>query len=311
MGRIAYIFAGQGAQYVGMGQSLSDEFPELVRELEPAVNDLGISLSQVCFEGPEDKLTNTEFAQPGIFWVSWLAKLALESRLPNLDIDATAGLSLGEFTALAAGGGFSFADGLHLVHQRGKAMQDACESTSGGMAAVIGLDTELLQSICREHGVTMANLNCPGQVVISGDRDRIGVVCDAAKEAGAKRALPLTVAGAYHSPLMSPAADSLASVLKDTEIISPAIPVMSNVTGEPHNDPESIRARLVEQVTAPVLWEACVRRMIADGIDTFVELGPGKALSGFMRRIDKSVTVVNVEDAASLEKAIKVLSEMA
>ncbi len=310
MKRIAYIFAGQGAQYVGMGKELSVEFPEAFEHLKPSLEGLGIPLIDTCFNGPEDQLTNTEYAQPGIYWVSWLAKLCLESRLPNLKPEITAGLSLGEFTALAASNAFSFDQGLKIVQQRGKAMQDACSNSEGGMAAVIGLQATQLGALCDEAGVTMANLNCPGQIVISGDKAKIELVCEKAKEAGAKRALPLQVAGAYHSPLMAPAAEKLKNVLADFPIGSPQFEVISNVTANPHQDRVSIASRLVEQVTAPVLWEDSVRYMIKSGIDVFVELGPGKALSGFMRRIDKSVTCVNVEDLSSLEKAVEVLSKM-
>lgn len=310
MSRIAYIFAGQGAQYVGMGKELSEEFPEAFDHLKASLEGLGIPLLDVCFNGPEDQITNTEFAQPGIFWVSWLAKMSLESRLPQLKPEMTAGLSLGEFTALASSGAFSFNEGLNIVHQRGKAMQKACSKSEGGMAAVIGLSNEQLGTLCDEAGVTMANLNCPGQIVISGEKDKVIGVCDKAKEAGAKRALPLQVAGAYHSPLMAPAAQVLNNVLGDISINTPGFEVISNVTARPHENGATIADRLVEQVTASVLWEDSIRYMIKSGIDVFVELGPGKALSGFMRRIDKSVTCVNVEDSNSLNKAVEVLSEM-
>lgn len=311
MSQIAYLFAGQGAQYVGMGKSLCDAYPDIQSQLQPHLDSLGIPLMQTCFQGPEDLLTNTEYAQPGIYWVSWLAKLALEKELPQLNPNATAGLSLGEFTALAAGNVFSFENGLKIVHQRGKAMQEACEAAEGGMAAIIGLKEDVLGALCESEGVTMANLNCPGQVVVSGPKEKVNTICEKAKGEGAKRALPLQVAGAYHSPLMAPAAKQLESVIQGVDFQDSEVTVLSNVTGRPHQDSNSIKEKLVEQVTASVRWESCMRNLIENGTTTFVELGPGKALSGFMKRIDKSVRIVQVEDKDSLDKAVEVLSEIA
>lgn len=313
MNGVAYLFAGQGAQYVGMGKALAEAYPEEFAAIRPAIDGLGIDLTDICFEGPQEKLTNTEYAQPGIYWVSWLAKAALESRLPQIrsKVAATAGLSLGEFTALTSANVWSFEDGLKVVHARGKAMQESCEASQGGMAAIIGLDIEKLEELCRDCGVTLANLNCPGQIVVSGPKEAVRELCEKAGAAGAKRALPLDVAGAYHSPLMEPAAKTLRSVLTSVAIEAPGVPAMSNVTGHPHGTPESIRSLLVDQVTSPVRWEDCIRHLIGSGIQTFVELGPGKALSGFMKRIDKSASVVNVEDPDSLDKAVEFLGNLA
>lgn len=307
---VAYLFAGQGAQYVGMGQELAQAYPDQFLSIQPDIDALGINLIQTCFDGPLEKLTQTSFAQPGIFWVSWLAKLALESRLPNLQAASVAGLSLGEFTALTAAGVFDFKMGLQVVHQRGLAMQDACESSRGTMAAVIGLDRNVLDDLCQKNGATMANINCPGQIVISGPVDAIQITCQQALAAGARKALPLEVAGAYHSPLMQPAALVLADVLNHSTMSQPSLTTFSNVTAQPHTSIESIRSLLVRQVCAPVLWEDGIRNMIDAGISTFIELGPGKALTGFMKRIDKTVTVVNVENVESLDAAVDFLGKI-
>jgi [acyl-carrier-protein] S-malonyltransferase len=217
-------------------------------------------------------------------------------------------LSLGEFTALTAAGAMSFEDGLKVVRQRGRFMQEACEVTEGGMAALIGIEEAAAREVCEQAGVVLANLNCPGQIVISGAADKIAAACDLAKGKGAKRALPLTVAGAYHSPLMASAQPKLESELARIQVAAPAVPVISNVTGLPHEGPEAIRARLVEQVTASVRWEASMRYLLAQGFTRFIELGPGTALTGFMKRIDKNAQVLNVADLGSLEAAAKVLS---
>jgi [acyl-carrier-protein] S-malonyltransferase len=202
----------------------------------------------------------------------------------------------------------SFEDGLRLVRQRGRFMQEACEAARGGMAAVIGLDEAATREVCAEAGVVLANLNCPGQLVVSGAADNIGRACELAKAKGARRALPLQVAGAYHSPLMAAAQPKLEGELARVAIASPAVTVLSNVTAQPHEGPESIRARLVEQVTSSVRWEESMRYLLAQGFTRFIELGPGAALSGFMKRIDKGAQVLNVSDAGTLEAAVKTLS---
>jgi [acyl-carrier-protein] S-malonyltransferase len=227
--------------------------------------------------------------------------------VPGLKFDATAGLSLGEFTALTAAGAMSFEDGLRVVRQRGKFMQEACDATRGGMAAVIGLDEGPTREVCAEAGVVLANLNCPGQLVISGEAGNISRACELAKAKGAKRALPLPVAGAYHSPLMAGAQPKLQAELAAIKISAPLVPVISNVTAQAHGSPAEISARLVEQVTASVLWESSLRALLAQGYTRFIELGPGAALSGFMKRIDKTAQMLNVSDAASLEATAKAL----
>jgi [acyl-carrier-protein] S-malonyltransferase len=308
MSKTALLFAGQGAQIVGMGKDLAEKFPSAKNWFERANTALGYDLAGICFNGPEAELTKTENAQPGIFLVSWVCFELLKQQVPNLKFDATAGLSLGEFTALTAAGAMSFEDGLRVVRQRGKFMQEACDATRGGMAAVIGLDEIPTREVCLEADVVLANLNCPGQLVISGEAEKITKAVELAKVKGAKRAIPLPVAGAYHSPLMASAQPKLRAELAKIKISQPVVPVISNVTAAAHGGTTEISARLVEQVTSSVLWENSMRVLLAQGFTRFIELGPGTALSGFMKRIDKTATMLNVADAASLETAVKALS---
>jgi [acyl-carrier-protein] S-malonyltransferase len=328
MSKTALLFAGQGAQAVGMGKDLAEKFPSAKYWFDRANAALGYDLASICFNGPEAELTKTENAQPGIFLVSWVAFQLLKEQVQSLkskaqshdptgaaldpgpgtlDYQATAGLSLGEFTALTAAGAMSFEDGLRVVRQRGRFMQQACEATRGGMAAVIGLDEAPTREVCAEAGVTLANLNCPGQIVISGEADKIAKAVELAKAKGAKRAIALPVAGAYHSPLMAGAQPKLQAELARVKLSPPAVPVISNVTGQAHGGAADISARLVEQVTSSVLWEKSMRHLLAQGFTRFIELGPGTALSGFMKRIDKGAQMLNVADVASLEATVKVL----
>jgi len=308
MSKTALLFAGQGAQTVGMGRDLAAAFPAAQGLFDRAGEVLGYDLAAVCFQGPEAELTRTENAQPGIYLVSWVALQLLRDRVPGLEFQATAGLSLGEFTALAAAGAIGFEDGLRIVRERGRFMQEACDQTEGGMAAVIGMDEAGVQAVCDECGVQLANLNCPGQIVISGEHSRIAAACDLARTRGAKKALPLPVAGAYHSSLMAGARPKLEAVLGPIAIRPPAVPVVSNVTAAPHGDPGQIRATLVEQVTSSVRWEASMRWLLGQGFTRFIELGPGTALTGFMKRIDGGTQRFNVADAGSLEATVKALT---
>jgi [acyl-carrier-protein] S-malonyltransferase len=307
MSKTALLFAGQGAQAVGMGKDLAAAFPSARAWFDRANSALGYDLASICFNGPDTELTKTENAQPGIFLVSWVAFQLLKERVPALKFEAAAGLSLGEFTALTAAGAMSFEDGLRVVRQRGRFMQEACDVTRGGMAAVIGLDEAPTRAVCAEAGVVLANLNCPGQLVISGEVDKIAKAVELAKARGAKRAIPLPVAGAYHSPLMAGAQPRLQTELAKVKLSTPCVAVVSNVTGQPHGGPADISARLVEQVTSSVLWERSMHYLLAQGFKCFIELGPGTALSGFMKRIDKSAQMLNVSDVASLEATAKSL----
>ena len=308
MTKTALLFAGQGAQAVGMGRELAAQFPTAQIWFDRANAALGYDLAKICFEGPEAELTRTENAQPGIFLVGWIALELLRERVPGLRFEATAGLSLGEFTALTAAGVLSFDDAIRVVRQRGRFMQEACDTTGGGMAAIIGLEEAKTREACAEAGVELANLNCPGQIVISGPADRMEKACEIARAKGAKKALPLAVAGAYHSALMAGARGKLDAALAAVTLHPSAVPVISNVTAQPHGGAASVRARMVEQVTSPVRWEDSMRHLLAQGFARFIELGPGKALSGFMKRIDGNAQMLNVADVASLEATVKVCS---
>lgn len=322
MSKTALLFAGQGAQAVGMGKDLAEQFPSAKAWFDRANAALGYDLASICFNGPDAELTKTENAQPGIFLVGWVAFQLLKERVQSLkskvqshgaadatlDFQAAAGLSLGEFTALAAAGALSFEDGLRVVRQRGRFMQEACDTTRGGMAAIIGLDEAPTREVCAETGVVLANLNCPGQIVISGESEKISKAVELAKAKGAKRAIPLPVAGAYHSPLMASAKPKLQAELAKTGISAPTVPVISNVTALPYGRPVGVASGLVEQVTSPVLWEKSMRVLLGQGFTQFIELGPGTTLSGFMKRIDKNAQMLNVSDVASLETTAKALA---
>jgi [acyl-carrier-protein] S-malonyltransferase len=288
MNKTALMFAGQGAQTVGMGKDLADGFPTARALFDRANAALGYDLAGLCFKGPELELTKTENAQPGIYLVGWVAFQLLKERLPGLRVGATAGLSLGEFTALAAAGALSFEDGLKVVRQRGCFMQEACAATRGAMAAIIGLDEASTREVCAQAGVELANLNCPGQIVISGELEKINQACELARSKGAKKALTLPVAGAYHSTLMADVQPKFEAALAAVHFQSPAVTVISNVTAKPHGAAAEIQSLLVRQVTSSVRWEESMRYLLGQGFTRFIELGPGNALSGFMKRIDKT-----------------------
>ena len=289
----AFVFPGQGAQFVGMGKDLYDN-NELAKELFEKANEiLGYRITDIMFSGTDDELKQTKVTQPAVFLHSVISALCMgDAFQPAM----TAGHSLGEFSALVAAGTLSFEDGLKLVYARAMAMQKACEAAPSTMAAIIALPFETIEQICEEvskegKGVVVpANYNCPGQLVISGNIDAINEACEKLKAAGAKRALPLKVGGAFHSPLMQPAKDELQAAIEATEIKEPKCPVYQNVDGKPHTDPVEIKQNLIAQLTSSVRWAQSVENMIADGADDFTECGPGKALQGMIVKINREVS---------------------
>jgi [acyl-carrier-protein] S-malonyltransferase len=293
----AFVFPGQGAQFVGMGKDLYDSNP-LAKELFDKANEiLGFSITDIMFNGTDEELKQTKVTQPAVFLHSVISALCLGDAFePSM----AAGHSLGEFSALVATGALSFEDGLRLVYARAMAMQKACEAAPGTMAAIIGLSDDKVEAVCAEVSkpgdvVVPANYNCPGQLVISGDVNAINVACEKLKAAGAKRALPLKVGGAFHSPLMQPAKDELEAAIERTTFTEPKCPIYQNVDGKPHTNPAEIKSNLIAQLTSSVRWTYSVQNMIADGADDFTECGPGKALQGMIGRIDKAVSAHGIE----------------
>ena len=311
MSKIAFIFPGQGAQYIGMGKELFENIDECKNIFNIADKELNFELSKLCFEGTDAELNITENTQPAILTTSIAALMALKAH--GIKCDVTAGLSLGEYSALVCSGAMDFKDAVKLVKKRGRFMQEAVPVGIGTMAAIIGLESNLVEQACSEAKtsgiVEIANLNCPGQIVIAGEIAAVELACEKAKEKGAKRAIILPVSAPFHTSMLKPAAEKLEIELGNINLEDMSIPVMTNVNGDYVKSRSEIKGNLKLQVMSSVLWETIIRNMIKDGVDTFVEIGPGKVLCGFIKKIDRKLTLVNVEDIASLNKAIELLKQ--
>ena len=303
--RTAMVFPGQGAQYVGMGLDIYREFPVARAVFDMADEVLGFSLSKLCFEGPEDRLRQTENVQPAIVTLSLALLTTIRKSRRSVQASFTAGHSLGEYSALAAAGAMTAAAAIRLARKRGELMQQAGAASPGAMAAVLGLDEQAIDTICHETGVYIANYNSPGQIVISGNSIGIEAAGNLAVARGARKVLPLQVSGAFHTPYMEPAAEGLALALADVTWTEPEIPVIANTTGEPLHSISGIQQELTVQLTHPVKWQQSIETLVRLGVDTFIEIGPGKVLSGLIKRIDGAVNTVNVSDAISLREYIE------
>ncbi len=301
---VSLIFPGQGAQKVGMGKEFYEASPEARKIFDEADAFLGNGLTDVIFNGPQEKLTATAYSQPAIFTFSIAALKAFQAhpKYKNISVKFTAGLSLGEYSALAASEALSLRESLDLVRSRSSLMEEATRLAKGSMAAVIGFEKEKLLEICKAVGAEVANFNSPQQIVITGHADKVAKACEAIKTAGAKSVIPLDVSGAFHSSLMQPAADKFKDVLKNVNIRPAKVPVISNVDGKPSSDPEHIRANLARQITSSVQWVDTVNFIVSQGVNTFIEIGPGKVLTGLIKRINSGLTLYNIEKPEDVEK---------
>ena len=295
-----FVFSGQGAQTVGMGKDLAEAFPEAKALFDEADAVLGYEQSSIIFNGPAEKLTESRYCQPAIYTMSCAALAAFKTRFPDVTPVGCAGLSLGEYGALYAGGAFTFAEGLKLLAQRAELMDKACRATSGGMASVLGGDAEIIKEVCAACEIDVANFNSPGQIVISGEKVKLAKAVEELKARGMRKIIVLNVAGAFHSRLMKPAGEALEKVLEESPVAMPRIPVYHNFTAAPAADVAQLRANLAAQVAGSVRWEEGVRKMVAAGGDTMIEFGPGNVLTGLLRRTLPEVRGLNVNSAETL-----------
>ena len=306
MKKIAFLFAGQGAQYVGMGKDLCDSFPESKAIFDKADKVLGFSLSMLCFQGPQEALTQTKNCQPAILTMSIAAleafKSAASCQLPA--VSYTAGLSLGEYSALVAAEAISFEDAVFLVRRRGEFMEEAAQNKPGRMLSIIGLNLDKVKEICSKTNTEVANINCPGQIVISGGIKESEEAAKLAQDYGAKRAVALEVSGAFHSSFMKEASEKLAMELEKIKINPPKIPIVSNVTAKPVTKAEEIKYNLIKQVACSVLWDDSIKFILSKGVSNFIEFGPGKVLKGLMRRIEPNAEVINIEKKEDVLKGV-------
>ena len=295
-----FVFSGQGAQTVGMGRDLYESSAAAKDIFDQADAALGWSISTICFDGPAEKLTESKYCQPAIYTMSCAAMAAFKEKYADVEAIACGGLSLGEYAALFAGEAFSFTDGLKLIARRGELMDAACNETTGGMASVLGGDLDIIKEVCEQCGIQVANFNCPGQVVISGEKEKVTAAVAELKARGLRKVIPLKVAGAFHSKLMAKAGEQLSEVLTDIPMQLPKTPVYQNFTAEVAGSVDELKENLKSQVAGSVRWEECVRQMIAAGGDTMIEFGPGNVLTGLLRRTDKEIKYFNVNSIESL-----------
>ncbi len=307
LGKVAYVFPGQGSQWVGMGRDLYDNFDSAKAVFDQADQALGFPLSRLCFDGPEDELRQTINAQPAIVAVSFACFEAIKDAVGSDGIPSptfVAGHSLGEYTALAATGVLGFADTVYLARQRGRLMHEAGISRPGGMVAIIGLDEASLAEVCSETDTRIANINCPGQLVISGAKENLARATDLAKTRGAYRTIPLQVSGAFHTPLMQSAFDGMSEIIAALAFNAPVIPIIANTTAQPITTAKLIKEELLRQLCNCIQWQRSIEYMVNEGVSTFIEIGPGRVLSGLIKRINKDVKTLNIGDAQAIKNLI-------